>query len=159
MTKKIYYASPLFSEMEYTYNEFLINKIRDHYPEVEVYAPQEQGDINDKNAYADSIAIAKYDTDALLSSSLMVAVLDGPAIDVGVASEIGVAYQAGIPIVGLFSDSRQQGATNKQKLNALQQPAESQFAYINLYTVGLIKMNGTIYTNSADLLKGIQSYL
>lgn len=89
----------------------------------------------------------------------MVAVLDGPAIDVGVASEIGVAYQAGIPIVGLFSDSRQQGATNKQKLDALQQPAESQFAYINLYTVGLIKMNGAIYTNSADLLKGIQSYL
>lgn len=159
MTQKIYYASPLFSEMEYTYNEFLINKIREQYPEVEVYAPQEQGDINDKNAYADSIAIAKYDTDALLSSSLMVAVLDGAAIDVGVASEIGVAYQAGIPIVGLFSDSRQQGATNKQKLDALQQPAESQFAYINLYTVGLVKMNGAIYTNSADLINGIQSYL
>lgn len=159
MSKKIYYASPLFSEMEFAYNEFLVKKIREQYPEVEVYSPQEQGDINDKNAYADSIAIAKYDTDALLESSLVVAVLDGAAIDVGVATEIGVAYQAGIPVLGLYTDSRQQGATNKQKLDALQQPAESQFAYINLYTVGLIKMNGTIFTNSSDLVRGIQSYL
>lgn len=159
MTKKIYYAGPLFSEMEYAYNEFLVKKIRAQYPDVEVYSPQEQGDINDKNAYADSIAIAKYDTDALLESSLVVAVLDGASIDVGVATEIGVAYQAGIPIVGLYSDSRQQGATNKQKLDALQQPAESQFAYINLYTIGLIKMNGAIFTTSSDLIRGIQSYL
>ena len=159
MTKKIYYASPLFSEMEVAYNEFLVKKIREQYPDVEIYVPQEQGDINDKNAYADSMAIAKYDTDALLESDLVVAVLDGAAIDVGVASEIGVAYQAGIPIVGLYSDSRQQGATNKQKLDALQQPAESQFAYINLYTVGLIKMNGVICTNSADLIRSIQSHL
>ena len=159
MTKKIYYASPLFSEMEYTYNEFLVKKIREQYPDIDIYSPQEQGDINDKNTYADSIAIAKYDTDALLASDLVVAVLDGASIDVGVASEIGVAYQAGIPIIGLYSDSRQQGATNKQKLDALQQPAESQFAYINLYTVGLIKMNGSVVTTSSDLIRSIQSYL
>lgn len=159
MSKKIYFASPLFSEMEFAYNEFLVKKIREQYPDVDIYVPQEQDDINDKNAYADSIAIAKYDTDALLDSSLVVAVLDGASIDVGVATEIGVAYQAGIPVVGLYSDSRQQGATNKQKLDALQQPAESQFAYINLYTVGLIKMNGEIFTTSSNLIRGLQSYL
>lgn len=159
MSKKIYYASPLFSEMEYTYNEFLVGKIREQYPDIEIYSPQEQGGINDKNAYADSVAIAKYDTDALLASDLVVAVLDGASIDVGVSSEIGVAYHAGIPIIGLYSDSRQQGATNKQKLDALQQPAESQFAYINLYTVGLIKMNGAIFTTSTELIRSIQSYL
>ncbi len=40
---------------------------------------------------------------------LVVAVLDGAVIDVGVASEIGVAYHADMPILGLYTDSRQQG--------------------------------------------------
>lgn len=159
MTKKVYYAAPLFSEMELRYNEYLAGKIKETYPELDIYIPQEQGDINDKNAYADSIMIAKYDTDALLASDLMVAVLDGATIDVGVATEIGVAYQAGIPIVALYSDSRQQGATNKEKLAALQQIAESQFPYINLYTVGLIKTNGVIVNNTVDLLGEINNYL
>lgn len=88
--------------MERLYNEKIVLSIRETYPEIEVYVPQEQGEINDKNAYADSMAIAKYDTDALLASRLMVAVLDGSTIDVGVATEIGVAYQAGIPIIGFI---------------------------------------------------------
>ena len=159
MSKKIYFASPLFSEMERVYNENLVQSIRETYPDVEIYVPQEQGEINDKNAYADSVAIAKCDTDALLDSELMVAVLDGSTIDVGVATEIGVAYQAGIPIIGLYTDSRQQGAENKQKLAALQEVAESQFSYINLYTVGIIKMNGAIYSTSKDFITAINDYL
>ena len=78
----IYFASPLFSNMERKYNEYLTSMIRENYPEVEMYVPQEQMGINDKNAYADSIAIAKYDTDALLASDLMVAVLDGAIVEV-----------------------------------------------------------------------------
>ena len=159
MSKKIYFASPLFSEMEKSYNEKLVLSIRETYSEIDVYVPQEQGEINDKNAYADSMAIAKYDTEALLASQLMVAVLDGSTIDVGVATEIGVAYQAGIPIIGLYTDSRQQGATNPQKLAALQEVAESQFSYVNLYTVGLIKMNGAIYSTSEDFITAIKDYL
>ena len=159
MSKKVYFASPLFSEMERLYNEKIVLSIRETYPEIEVYVPQEQGEINDKNAYADSMAIAKYDTDALLASQLMVAVLDGSTIDVGVATEIGVAYQAGIPVIGLYTDSRQQGAENKQKLAALKEVAESQFSYINLYTVGIIKMNGAIYNTSEDLITVIYDYL
>lgn len=159
MSKKIYFASPLFSEMEKSYNEKLVLSIRETYSEIDVYVPQEQGEINDKNAYADSMAIAKYDTEALLASQLMVAILDGSTIDVGVATEIGVAYQAGIPIIGLYTDSRQQGATNPQKLAALQEVAESQFSYVNLYTVGLIKTNGAIYSTSEDFITAIKDYL
>lgn len=145
--------------MERKYNEYLTSMIREKYPEVEMYVPQEQMGINDKNAYADSIAIAKYDTDALLASDLMVAVLDGAIIDVGVATEIGVAYQAGIPVLGLYTDSRQQGATNQEKLDALQELAESQFSYVNLYTVGLIKMNGDILDTEEKLVEQIKQYI
>lgn len=159
MTKKAYYAAPLFSEMELQYNRYLTNIIKKAFPALDIYIPQEQGDINDKNAYADSIMIAKYDTDALLASDIMIAVLDGATIDVGVATEIGVAYQAGIPVIGLYTDSRQQGATNEKKLAALQNIAESQFSYANLYTIGLIKTNGVVVSDKENLLKSIHTYL
>lgn len=159
MTNQLYFASPLFSDMERFYNDYLVKKIRAKHPELKVYLPQEQGDINDKESYADSKMIAKYDTDALLASQLVLAVLDGPIIDVGVASEIGVAYQAGIPVLGLYTDSRQQGAGNVDKIAALNETAESQFPYVNLYTVGLIKLNGQVINNENEFLDAIETYL
>ncbi|MBD3949010.1 nucleoside 2-deoxyribosyltransferase [Tuanshanicoccus lijuaniae] len=152
---KLYFASPLFTEMEVAFNAKLAADIRQAIPQLEIFLPQEQGEINDKNAYADSTMIAKLDTQAVLESDILLAVLDGQLIDPGVASEIGVAYQAGIPIIGLYTDSRQQGATNPQKIAALQEIAESQFSYVNLYTVGLIKLNGTIVNSSRDVPNAI----
>ena len=87
----------------------------------------------------------------------MIAILDGPVIDNGVASEIGVAYAAKIPILGLYTDSRRLGAANQQKLGALQQVAENQFHYLNLYTAGLIKLNGAILTDEDSLIASIKS--
>lgn len=156
---KIYFASPLFSEMELLYNTTIVTKIREQFPNVSVYLPQEQMAINDKNAYANAKTIAQYDTKELLDSQLVIAVLDGAIIDVGVASEIGVAYQADIPVLGLYTDSRQQGATNQKKLDALKDVAESQFSYVNLYTAGLIKLNGKIVRSSKELLDRLPAYL
>lgn len=159
MKKQIYFASPLFSAMEKQYNASLVEMLRKKYPNEQFYVPQEQMAINDKNQYADSTAIATYDTEALLSSKLMIAVLDGATIDVGVASEIGVAYQAKILILGLYTDSRQQGADHPKKIEALKEVAESQFPYANLYTIGLIKLNGTVLNNEEEWVQAIQKYL
>lgn len=156
---QIYFASPLFSEMELNYNAQLVKQIREKYTESTVFLPQEQCDINDKQSYADSMMIAKADTEAVLKSDLVVAILDGLVIDPGVASEIGVAYQAGIPVIGLHSDQRHQGADNQEKLDALQNVAESQFPYVNLYTVGLIKLNGEIVNTSQELIERISNYI
>lgn len=155
---KIYFAAPLFSEAEVLYNDHVAKQIRAAHPDIDIFLPQEQGDINDKESYADSKMIAKLDTDALLESDILIALLDGINIDAGVASEIGVAYQAGIPIVGLYTDSRQQGATNQQKLDALQDLAESQFSYINLYTIGLIKLNGQVVDSVDNLITALSNY-
>ncbi|WP_071130892.1 nucleoside 2-deoxyribosyltransferase [Enterococcus timonensis] len=155
----IYFAAPLFAESEQLYNEMLVGKLREKFPEVTIYLPQEQGDINDKSQYADSKKIALADTNALLASDLLIAVLDGPVIDVGVASEIGVAYQAGIPMVGLYTDSRQQGSNNPEKLTALSEVAESQFPYANLYTIGLIKLNGQVVSSQETLLAACEDFL
>lgn len=158
MSTQTYYAAPLFSDMERFYNEYLVKKLREHFPNETFYVPQEQGDINDKQQYADSKKIAMYDTNALLDSRLMIAVLDGAIIDVGVASEIGVAYQAGIPVVGLYTDSRQQGADNPEKIAALKEVAESQFSYANLYTIGLIKLNGKVVASETEFFETLASF-
>jgi hypothetical protein len=50
------------------------------------------------------------------------------------------------------------GADNQQKLDALQQVAENQFHYLNLYTTGLIKLNGKIVTSVDDLVAAIDEY-
>lgn len=157
--KKIYFASPLFTQMELRYNSYVAELIRSGVQDVHVFLPQEQMEINDKNQYADSTMIATFDTDALLESDLMIAVLDGQVIDAGVASEIGVAFQAGIPIIGLYTDSRQMGGDHPQKIKALLEIGESQFPYVNLYTIGLIKRNGVLVNSEANLLDAIESYL
>ena len=156
---KIYFANALFSQAEINYNAQLAAKIRQLDPAIDLYLPQENAAINDKEAYADSKMIAQADTDKLLQSDLMVAVLDGLSIDNGVASEIGIAYAKEIPIIGLYTDTRQKGSNNKQKLAALSEIAENQFHYVNLYTTGLIKLSGTIVNNEPDLLQAVAKYL
>ncbi|WP_203624016.1 MULTISPECIES: nucleoside 2-deoxyribosyltransferase [unclassified Lacticaseibacillus] len=152
---KIYFANALFSEADFAFNAQLVAKLRQADPSLDIYLPQENASINDKNAYADSKMIAQADTDKVLAADLMIAILDGPTIDVGVATEIGVAYAKHIPILGLYTDSRRLGATNQQKLAALQDVAENQFHYLNLYTVGLIKLNGEVFTSTEALIQAV----
>ncbi|MEO1770345.1 nucleoside 2-deoxyribosyltransferase [Candidatus Enterococcus ferrettii] len=159
ISKHIYFAGPMFARSDLRYNEHLVKQIRELSSDITVYLPQENEAINDKSAYADSKMIALADTEEVLKSDLMVAVLDGITIDAGVASEIGVAYAKEIPIIALYSDTRQQGADNQKKLTALATPAENQFHYLNLYTVGLVKLNGQVVATEDDLLKAIQQTL
>jgi nucleoside 2-deoxyribosyltransferase len=156
MTMKLYFAGPMFAKADLLYNDYLVKKIRALDDSFVVYLPQENASINDKAAYADSKMIALADTEKVLESDLLVAVLDGLTIDPGVASEIGIAYAKGIPIIGLYTDTRQQGGDNQKKLAALAETAENQFHYLNLYTVGLVKLNGTITNNEESFLKKIQ---
>lgn len=158
-SKHLYFAAPLFAQSDLLYNQYLVKKIRALSPDLSIYLPQENAGINDKSAYADSKMIALADTEEVLKSDLMIALLDGLTIDAGVASEIGVAYAKGIPVIALYTDSRQQGAENQQKLAALQTPAENQFHYLNLYTVGLIKLNGVIVNTETALLEQVDSFL
>ncbi|WP_225744528.1 hypothetical protein [Marinilactibacillus sp. Marseille-P9653] len=56
------------------------------------------------------------------------------------------------PIIALYTDSRQGSFGNQQKLNAVDEVAESQFSYVNLYIVGLIKNRGKIVQSKKELL-------
>lgn len=151
--KKIYFGSPLFTEMEQIYNKLVVDLIRARYGDrVEVYLPQENEAINDKSGYADSVMIANGDNEYLKEADCLIAVLDGVTPDSGLSAEIGYFYSMNKPIIGLYTDVRQGTFGNSQKIDALDRVAESQFSYVNLYTVGLIKQRGGIATSYTELV-------
>lgn len=147
---KIYFANDLFSEATQQFNESVVRKIRAN-THAKVFLPQEDESINDKSGYADSIMIAQSDTEQLMSSDMLVAVLDGLVIDPGVASEIGMFYTTGRPIIGLYTDPRATAYGNSKKKEATDTIGENQMSYLNLYTVGLVKQRGIILPKADDL--------
>ncbi len=160
MSFKIYFGAPLFNEMEQMYNTYVVEKIREKYGDkVEVYLPQENASINDKSGFADSLAIAQGDNEYLEESDLLIAVLDGVTPDSGLSAELGYFYAMERPMLGLYTDTRQGTHGNQEKIDALDEIAESQFSYINLYTVGLVKTRGEILDNADALVEKIGDYL
>jgi nucleoside 2-deoxyribosyltransferase len=149
---KIYLANGLFSEADFMYNELLYKEFTDlgH----EVYAPQKNKAINDKSKSADSIAIFNGDTEKLEWADAIVAVLDGIAVDPGVAAEVGYMAAKKKLILGLLTDSRESSKTiNAAKTEALKNPLENQFTYSNLYVVGAVKKYGKVFTTRKELIK------
>ncbi|MBG9456236.1 nucleoside 2-deoxyribosyltransferase [Lysinibacillus sphaericus] len=156
---KAYLANGLFSLGDRLVNEQLAAAIREAVPGIELYVPQENDAINDKTAYADSLAIAQADLEMLQNSDVLVAVLDGVEIDSGVAAEIGAFAMLDRPIVGVFTDVRQQGRDNMMKIEALVRDGiENQFVYRNLFVIGLIKRTGVITTSITDAVQAVQKY-
>ncbi len=154
---KAYLANGLFSIGDRYVNELLARELRAAIPKIELYVPQENDAINDKNAYADSLAIAAADLNSLKESDVLIAVIDGVEIDSGVAAEIGAFSMLGRPIVALFSDVRQQGRTNAKKIDALvADGTENQFIYRNLFVVGLIKQNGVIASTTREVVEQVK---
>lgn len=146
--------------MEQKYNEHVVNAMRGYFGDrVDVYLPQENEAINDKSGYADSVMIAQGDNKYLEEADILVAVIDGVTIDAGLASEIGYFYSMNKPIVAMYTDSRQGTHGNEKKIEALDRIAESQFSYVNLYTVGLIKQRGEIVSSIADMIYAVDEYM
>lgn len=154
---KIYLANSLFSQADIKYNNFLAKEIR-KLSGVELYVPQENSNINDKTKFANSQAILDGDIEKLEESDIIIAVLDGLAIDPGVAAEIGYAYAKHKKIYGLYTDTRTKGL-EKDKINALAFLGENQFSYVNLFVVGMIKENGKLLDNVDDIVDEIQKEL
>lgn len=154
---KAYLANGLFSIGDRYVNEQLAAAIRAVVPAIELYVPQENDAINDKSNYADSLAIAETDLNSLKESDLLIAVIDGVEIDSGVAAEIGAYAMLNRPIVALFSDVRQLGRDNRQKIDALvEDGVENQFIYRNLFVIGLIKQNGVIVNSIEEVANEVK---
>ncbi len=156
---KAYLANGLFSIGDRYVNEQIAKALREAIDGIPLYVPQENDAINDKSAYADSLAIAAADLAYLQESDVLIAVVDGVEIDSGVAAEIGVFSTFNRPIIALLSDVRQQGRDNKKKIQALiEDGLENQFIYRNLFVAGLIKQNGVIVSIIEQLVEEAKKY-
>lgn len=162
---KAYLANDLFNEATQMYNSYLAENIRKAVPGIELYVPQENEALNDKNGYADSVTIFDGDNVYLDPADMLIAVID--LVDEGVAAEIGryalyndIRVSEGKeprPIYVLFTDVRQNGTANSKKIDALKADSiENQFIYKNLYEVGGVKKYGKVFKSSQELFKYLE---
>lgn len=110
-TKKVLYlASPLFNEMELSYNKKLETMLEKYF---DVFLPQEDGlllrDLIAKGVSLEAAERIVFDADiqAMKDSDIVLAVLNGAHIDEGVSFELGFCYALGKRCIGLKSDVRQ----------------------------------------------------
>jgi nucleoside 2-deoxyribosyltransferase len=105
----VYLAGPLFSDAERTFNEWLCEQVEQW---MDVYLPQRDGGLVSEmvcDGVSPDVATRKVfegDVDAICRADCLVAILDGRAIDEGVAFEIGVAYCYAKRCIGLQTDCR-----------------------------------------------------
>lgn len=157
---KAYLASHFFNEAGFNYTKSIADRIRKDIPELDLYVPQENGEINDKEANDTTITarlIAEGDNQYLREANILIANIDGVEIDSGVSAEIGYfsglmelekIYEVKKPriIIGLYTDMRQNGTGEN-------------FFYINLYTKGLIQSNGILVKNTDELIGSIKDFI
>lgn len=100
---KIFLAASLFNEGERAFNSRISQTLRNN--GYEVWLAQEapfikEGTIEEKSR------IFQGDVSALKSADIVVAILDGPDVESGVAFELGYAHCLGKPVIGLKTDYR-----------------------------------------------------
>lgn len=156
-TVKGYLATHFFNEAGFAYTKHLAEQIRKE-TGIELYVPQENEDINDKEKNDSTITakrIAVADNKHLEEANVLIAILDGVEIDSGVSAEIGYfsgmmkveRHQTSYPkprtIVGVYTDIRRDGT------------GDNRF-YINQYTKGLVDLNGTVVNSTEELVKDLK---
>jgi nucleoside 2-deoxyribosyltransferase len=107
---KIYFAGPLFSEAERSFN-IKIKRLLEQY--IDVYLPQDDGgllvEMISRGMPAELAKRTVFNTDmrALRNCDAFVIILDGRTVDEGAAFELGCAHILGKPCYGLKTDPRQ----------------------------------------------------
>lgn len=123
----LYFAAPLFSEAERSFNERLTTKLEDE--GLDVFLPQRDGAEKDRPPY-DAMnpderrrAVFELDRGKILESDIFLFVLDGRVPDEGACVELGIAHAhrhlqgARKLLVGLHTDAR--AAFLASKLNPM----------------------------------------
>jgi nucleoside 2-deoxyribosyltransferase len=106
---KLYYAAPLFSDAERSFNELVASRLRAFF---DVYLPQADGgllvNMIEQGIDPDEAArrIFSVDIKAVKECDVLLLVLDGRSIDEGAAFELGCAYMLGKSCYGLQTDPR-----------------------------------------------------
>lgn len=164
----IYLAGSIFYYGDVLRNTEWAKKIRDTIPNVNLYSPIENTDINGaegKKKFAGSQEIANGDNIRLNNTDILIACIDGDVLPSGTCAEIGKFHEkiengAHKYIIGICTDNRQCYLTHSEVKDAGGAAAlgEQQYSYQNLYVTGLIKQGGVLVSNIDDAIAALKEY-
>lgn len=163
---KIYLAGSIFYYGDVLRNTEWAAKIRAAIPNVDLYSPIENSNINGtegKKKFAGSQEIANGDNIRLNNTDILIACIDGDVLPSGTCGEIGKFHEKiergdHKYIVGICTDNRQMYLTHSEAKNVGGAAAlgEQQYSYQNLYITGLIKQGGILVSNIDDAITFIK---
>ena len=164
----VYLAGPIFTYGDLLRNTEWAKKIRDVIPNINLYSPVENTDINGvegKKKFAGSQAIANGDNIRLNNTDVLLACIDGDVVPSGTSAEIGKFHEkiengAHKYIIGICTDNRQCYLTHSDAKNdgGASALGEQQYSYQNLYVTGLIKQGGILVSNIDDAITALKEY-
>lgn len=164
----IYLAGSIFYYGDVLRNTEWAKKIRDAIPNVNLYSPIENTDINGaegKKKFAGSQEIANGDNIRLNNTDILIACIDGDVLPSGTCAEIGKFHEkiengAHKYIIGICTDNRQCYLTHSEVKNdgGASALGEQQYSYQNLYVTGLIKQGGILVSNIDDAITALKEY-
>lgn len=161
MKLKVYVATHFFDLFGREGTEKIAQRIEKEFPDIDLYVPQRNDDINDKeknDSTITDVGIYRADRNELLESQVLLAYLDGVEIDSGVAGEIGIFTGSletlkalGVKhtpkkVIGLYTDMRRDGSGDNRM-------------YKNLMIKGAIKEWGEIVHTVDDVVLSIKEYI
>ena len=153
----IYLAGPIFFYGDYLRNIEWAKKIRESFPDIDLYSPVENTEINGvegKKKFAGSQEIANGDNIRLDNTDILIACIDGDVLPSGTCAEIGKFHEKIMRgdnkmIIGICTDTRQCFNTHSEAKDwgGAASLGEQQYSYQNLYVTGLIKQAGILVDN------------
>lgn len=165
---KIYLGCDLFIEGQRRQAKKVQDALENEFGDkIDLYNPADNLEINDKSAgFASGADILLADYDRLKSSNLLIALMD--TTDLGLAGEMGIAFERGIPIFQLYTDIRLTGNDRDDKLAEIKKDVfQNDFMYINKLITGLsyVDKDGNsfdkprIYKTSDDLIEALKEFI
>ncbi len=104
---KIYLSGPLFTEAQRRWNRELARRLTERIKGAQVILPQDFKFGESFNDPRDFPRIFNTCIEKLRDADALVAILDGADADSGTALEMGIAYERGMPIIGVRTDYRE----------------------------------------------------
>ena len=165
---KIYLGCDLFIEGQRLQAKKVQDALENEFGDkIDLYNPADNLEINDKSAgFASGADILLADYDRLKSSNLLIALMD--TTDLGLAGEMGIAFEREIPIFQLYTDIRLTGNDRDDKLAEIKKDVfKNDFMYINKLITGLsyVDKDGNyfdkprIYKKSDDLIEAVKEFI
>lgn len=164
---KIYLGCDLFTEGQRWQALEIQKALENEFSDIEIYNPAQNLEINDKDAgFTSNYDILLADYKRLKNADILVGLMDTQ--DLGLAAEMGIAFEKGLQIFQLYTDIRLGGNDKEDKFPPMKKDIfQNDFLYINKLVTGLsyVDKNGNkfkkprIYKKKEELIEDLILYI